>query len=122
MSVGYNNGLPPIVATLYVYPAGGRTLEQELARRQAELTHVHPGARLLSRGSMSVSPRGVRALSAEYTFADRFAGTVQPLRSLLFGSPRTARAFVEYRFSYPAPTPQVSAPLVQKLAQDFAWP
>lgn len=121
VSVGYNLDFPPIVVTVYVYPAEQTTLEQELARRQEEITGMHANARLVARGTTTVSNRKVRALSAEYTYTEKFAGAVQPLRSTLFVA-RRGQYFMEFRISHAADSTPVAGRLARQLVQDFAWP
>ena len=121
VSVGYNLEFPPIVITIYVYPAGRTSLEQELARLQGEITGMHSNPRLVARGTTTVSPRKVRALSVEYTYTEKFAGTVQLLRSTLLVA-RNKQLFVEYRITYAASSTPVADKLARLLVQDFAWP
>lgn len=121
VSVGYNLGFPPTVVTIYVYPVGGATLEQEFARLQREVTGMHANPRLVDRGTTTVSPAKIRVLSAEYTYTERFAGRVQPVRSTLLVA-RRGGLFVEYRISYPAESAPVAGKPARQLTQDFAWP
>ena len=121
VSVGYNLEFPPVAVTIYVYQAGQASLEQEFARRQAEVTGVHPAARLVAQGATTVSPEKVRALSADYTYDEKFAGAVQPVRSTLLVA-RHGEQFVEYRISYTLGSAPVAAKLSRQFTQDFAWP
>lgn len=121
VSVGYNLGLPPIVITIYVYPVGQLGLEQELARLQQEINGMHSNARLVTRGTTTVSPSKVRALSAEYTYTEKFAGAIQPLQSTLLVA-RRGQTFVEYRISHTAESSPVAAKLARQLTREFAWP
>ena len=121
VSVGYNLNFPPVVVTIYVYPAGKISLEQEETRLQQEITGMHANAQLVAHGTTTVSPRRVRALSAEYTYTERFAGTVQPLRSTLLVA-RSGPLFIKYHISHTAESALVAGKLSRQLVQDFAWP
>src|SRR5262249_16740246 len=104
-----------------VYPTGGMSLEQELSRREAEIMGAHRGAQFASRGSATVSQRRARALSAIYTFQDKFAGATRPLRSVLFVAKNGSR-FVEYRFTYPASEEPMAGKGVSQFTRNFEWP
>ena len=121
VSVGYNHDDPRVVATVYVYPRNGQSVEQELARRMAEVQAKHPGARLISNTTASVTPGHVRALSAEYRYQGPFGGETQSLRSRLIVAEHK-QWFVVYRFYYASPTQAAAEPLTSALATDFAWP
>ena len=121
VSVGYNHDGPRVVATVYVYPRQGQSVEQELARRMAEVQAKHPGARLISNTPATVTPGRVRALSAEFRYQGPFGGETQFLRSRLIVAEHK-QWFVVYRFYYASATQAAAEPLTSALAVDFAWP
>ena len=121
VSVGYNHEGPRVVATIYVYPRNGQSVEQELARRMAEVQARHPGARLISNTTATVTPGRVRALSAEFRYQGPFGGETPFLRSRLIVAEHQ-QWFVVYRFYYAASTQAAAEPLTSALATDFAWP
>jgi len=121
VSVSYFCSPTPIVATLYVYPTGGLSLDQEFQRRQSEVEQAHPGAKLMSRGATTVSPKRVRALTAEYQFSGNFGGSDQALHSVLIVAQRGPR-FIEYRMTFPSSERTAAAAQAAKLSQQFAWP
>ena len=69
-SIAYDSFLPPASVTVFVYPAAGRTLEDELTRRQHEITILHPDAKLLSRrgATAALTPAKTRAFAATYRY------------------------------------------------------
>ena len=121
VSVGYDEDSAEIVATLYVYPTHGRTLEAEFAARQHEVSQAHPDAQLISSGNVAVTPKRISAPSASYTFAVEVAGGEQQLRSELLVA-QAGNWFVEYRISYPAENQASAAAKIKTLLQKFAWP
>ena len=121
VSVGYNHDGPRVVATVYVYPRNGQSVQQELARRMAEVQARHPGARLISNTTAAVTPGHVQALSAEYRYQGPFGGETQSLRSRLIVAEHK-QWFVVYRFYYASHTQAAAEPLTSALATDFAWP
>lgn len=121
VSVGYRDFDSLILATLYVYPAQGRSLAEEFAARQHELTEVHADAKLITSGSARVTPKHITARAATYTFGANFAGKVRELRSTLLVA-QAGKWFVEYRLSYPVENEATAEPKVRKLEQTFAWP
>jgi hypothetical protein len=121
VSVGYRDFDSLILATLYVYPAQGRSLADEFAARQNELTEVHPDAKLIATGNAKVTPRRVAARAATYTFAANFAGKARELRSTLLVA-QSGKWFVEYRLSYPIENEAAAESKVRGLERTFAWP
>ena len=120
-SIAYDSLLPPVSITVFVYPAAGRSLEDELARRQHEISGVHPDARLLAHGPAALSPSHERALSASYRYRAVFGDVSQPVLSGVLIA-RHGDRFVAYRVVYPETAKALAVPAVLKFEQSFPWP
>lgn len=120
VSVGYNFHNPRIVATFYVYPTGGLTLEQEFKRRQEEITTLYPAAKLVSTDEIRVSPKKTPVLRAQYDVPRMFKSIDEPMRSILLVGP-CGKNYVEYRISYPVSGGETAEKAVTRFLQDFAW-
>ena len=123
LSVTYEAGVL-IVATIYEYPTGGKTVWTEFADRKDEIKSVHKDARLLHEGEVTIHPghkarrgsKAVFAISQGYHY--QFPG---PYRSdlLVFGR---GNRFIEYRFSYPAAHRERAEIEIAKFIDALAWP
>ena len=120
-SIAYDSLLPPVSITVFVYPAAGRRLEDEFARRQNEITILHADARLLAHGPATLSPGREPALSAQYRYRATFSDVAQPVLSALFIA-RHGDRFVAYRVVYPEVARTLAAPAALKFEQAFPWP
>ncbi len=120
-SVAYDSLLPPISVTVFVYPTAGRRLEDEMARRESEITIVHPDARLLTHGDATLSPKKEHAMSASYRYRAVFGDVPQNVLSGLLVA-RYHDWFVAYRIVYPETAKALALPAAQKFEQTFAWP
>jgi hypothetical protein len=120
ISVGYNNLIYGVVATIYVYPAHG-ALTDEFKARQAEITSHHQNIELLSTSKRKVTPKAVDAFTASYHFNENFMGKTQGVRSELVVA-QIGNRFVEYRFSYPVATQTNASVDVINFEATFAWP
>lgn len=120
VSVGYNAGVA-IAATIYLYPAGGQSLESEFSRIKSEIIAAHPGAKVLTEGDTSVSRLNAPARVASFTFSDRFAGESQELYSVLVVS-RYRNLIVKYRFTYPDLRKDRAEEEIKEFLRAFSWP
>ncbi len=120
-SIAYDSFLPPVSITVFVYPAADRRLEDELARRQGEITILHPDARIIAQGPAVLSPKKEAALSVSYRYRATFGEEEQAVFSELIIARHDDR-FVAYRIVYPAAAKALSTPAVLKFAQTFPWP
>ena len=120
-SIAYDSLLPPVSVTVFVYPAAGRSLEDEFARRQNEITAVHPDARLLAHGPATLSPDRERALSASYRYRAVYGDVDQAVFSALLIA-RHGDRFVAYRVVYPETAKALASPAALKFEQAFPWP
>ena len=120
-SIAYDSLLPPISITVFVYPAAGRSLEDEFARRQNEITAVHPEAKLFAHGSATLSPSREHALSASYRYRAVFGDVEQTVLSALLIA-RHGDRFVAYRVVYPVAAKALATPAALKFEQAFPWP
>ena len=107
--------------TVFVYPAAGRRLEDEFARRQNEITLVHSDARLLAHGPATLSPGREHTLSASYRYRAVFGDVAQPVLSELLVA-RHGDRFVAYRVVYPEAAKALATPAALKFEQSFPWP
>ena len=94
-SIAYDSLLPPLSVTVFVYPAANRRLEDELARRQSEITILHPDAKLLFQGAAELSPGKVPARRASYRYRATFGEDEQTVLSDLLLA-RCGDRFVAY--------------------------
>ena len=120
ISVGYNNLVYGVVATIYVYPAHG-SLADEFKARQAEIASHHQNIDLLLTSKRKITPKALDALTASYRFDEDFLGKTQGVRSELVVAQIGTR-FVEYRFSYPVATQANASVDVINFESTFAWP
>ena len=120
-SIAYDSLLPPVSVTVFVYPAAGRSLEDEFARRQNEITAVHPDARVLAHGPATLSPAREHALSASYRYRASFGDVAQAVLSALLIA-RHGDRFVAYRVVYPEAAKALAIPAAVKFEQAFPWP
>jgi hypothetical protein len=120
VSVGYNAGLL-IAATVYVYPAAGPPLGTEFASRRAEVSGGHPGASLVGQRTVTVTPRGVSARAASFSYTDIFAHTSQQLTSELVLA-QHGNQFVKYRFTYPASHADRASTEINQFLRSLSWP
>lgn len=138
VSAGYNWLGPagPIVATVYVYPAGPSAAEggappaaararwcaDEFAARQHEIVAVHPDAKLIQERDILLA-RGDAPFpgkAASYRFEAMFAGRRRPVRSELDIFCHVAgRWAFEYRFTFP--DSPAAADLIETFMRDLPW-
>lgn len=120
VSVGYNGDIPSVV-TVYVFPAGDADLEAALVAQSADVLNAYPGAQVVERRRVQVSPDDVSAESVSFAFSAMFQGKEQPLRSELVLA-RHGERFVKYRITYPAAIADIAGEDSSKFLQHFAWP
>jgi hypothetical protein len=120
VSVGYNGDIPSVV-TVYVFPAGSEDLESALVAQSADVLNAYPGAQVVERRSVQVSPADVNAELVSFAFSAVFQGKEQPLRSELVLA-RYGERFIKYRITYPAAIADLAAEDSGKFLQHFAWP
>ena len=113
-----------IVADIYEYPTGGKSLATEFANRKDEIALYHSDARLLSEGEVTIHPGG----RAHHGRRARFAiskgyqySFPPPYQSDLLVFQRGDR-FVEYRFSYSAAHRERAESEIDKFIDALAWP
>jgi len=110
-----------VMLTLYVYPAGSRSLEKEFAALQKEVMTASSGRELLATSGATLTQKSIPALSASYAYTGLFARKSQPLLSeLLVG--RLGSNFVVYRFTYPASVKESAVPAIAAFEHDYQWP
>jgi len=122
VSVGYNFYHPRVVATFYVYPAEGRTLEQEFQRRQTEVTAMYPAAKLVTTDTVEASPKKMPVKRALYAIPKMFKGVDEPMQSVLLVGQLGKERFVEYRISYPVSGGAAAEEAARRFVADFPWP
>lgn len=120
ISVGYNGEIPSAV-TVYIYPAGGRTLESDLVTHSADIMTAYPGARILSRQHVEVTPDGLDAEAVSFAFTSTFLGKEQLLHADLVLA-RHGDRFVKYRITYPSTLADLAGEDSGKFLHYFAWP
>lgn len=114
-------GCGSVTLTLYVYPEGRNTLEQEFEARQAEITSTRNGAKLVGTSRIQLTTHDHPALSAAFLFDSIFEGKIQPHNSELVLAKYNTR-FVKYRFTYPASLENSAAPAIKAFKHQFQWP
>jgi hypothetical protein len=120
ISVGYSGEIPSAV-TVYVYPNEGRTLEADLVTHSANIIATYPGATILARRHIEVTPGGVDAEAVSFSFTSNFMGTEQPLRAELVLAQHGSR-FVKYRITYPVHIADLAGEDSGKFLHHFSWP
>lgn len=120
ISVGYNAEIPSAV-TVYVYPAEGRTLESDLVTHSADIVAAYPGATIVDRRHVEVTPEGVAAEAVTFEFTSSFYGKQQPLHAELVLAQYGSR-FVKYRITYPATLADLAGEDSGKFLHFFDWP
>jgi hypothetical protein len=123
LSVTYRAGVL-IVATVYDYPTGGKTLDMEFMDRKDEIKSVHKDARLLRDEQVTIHPgrKSRRGRKAVFVLQPGFAyHSEQPYQSDLLIFQRKDR-FVAYRFSYPATHRERAEIEITKFIDALAWP
>ncbi len=127
IGISYNDLLRSIVATMFVYPiraqAPDDTLEGHFASCKSTIEVKHDGAKLVSEGKAEISPGGQNqnGLRATYAYSDRFLGKVRPVRSELYVFTH-GRAFVMFRFTYPASQQDDAPQAIKTFLDGLAWP
>jgi hypothetical protein len=120
ISVGYTGEIPSAI-TVYVYPTAGRTLEADLVSHSADLIKAYPGATILSRRQVEVTPQGVDAELVSFAFTSVFLGREQPLHAELVLA-RHGDRFVKYRITYPVALADIAGEDSGKFLHYFNWP
>ena len=123
LSVKYQAGAV-IVADIYDYPTGGKTLGAEFANRKDEIKSYHADARLLREEAVTIHSGGkarhgrkaVFAVSQGYHYS-----FPPPYQSDLLVFQRGNR-FLEYRFSYSAAHREAAESEIAKFVDALAWP
>lgn len=120
ISVAYSGEIPSAV-TVYVYPNAGRTLEADLVTHSANIVATYPGATIIGRRHVEVTPEGVDAEAVSFSFTSNFMGKEQLLRAELVLAQHGTR-FVKYRITYPANFADLAGEDSGKFLHYFDWP
>jgi hypothetical protein len=123
LSVKYKAG-ELIIADIYEYPSGGKTLAAEFADRKDEIKLAHSDARLLREGPVTIHPGGIERSGWKAVFAisqGYHYSFPPPYQSDLLVLQRGAR-FIEYRFSYSASHRERAESEIRKFIDHLAWP
>jgi hypothetical protein len=120
ISVGYNGDIPSVV-TIYVYPSEGNDLEDALTSQSADVLAAYPGAKVVGRRTVGVTPADISAESVTFAFSAMFFGKQQPLHSELVLA-RHGDRFIKYRITYPASLADLAGEDSSKFLHRFSWP
>lgn len=120
ISVGYNGDIPSVV-TVYVYPSDGSDLESALTTQSASVLAAYPGAKVVGRRTVQVTPADISAESVSFAFSAPFLGKEQPLHSELVLA-RHGERFIKYRITYPESMADLASEDSSKFLHYFAWP
>lgn len=120
ISVGYNGDIPSVV-TVYVFPAAGQDVQSALVDQSADVLTAYPGARVVDRRTVQVTPGDISAESVSFSFSAMFYGKEQPVHSELVLA-RHGERFIKYRITYPAALADLASEDSSKFLQRFAWP
>jgi hypothetical protein len=104
-----------------VYPTQGEDLEAALTEQSADVLEAYPGARVVGRRTIQITPDAVSAELVSFTFSADFYGKQQPLHSELVLARRGDR-FIKYRITYPESLADLAAEDSSKFLHRFAWP
>ena len=120
ISVGYNGDIASVV-TVYVFPAEGVALEAALVSQCADVLNAYPGAKLVDRKTIQVTPEEISAEAVSFVFSAEFHGKEQPLHSELVLA-RHGERFIKYRITYPAAIADLAGEDSSKFLHHFDWP
>lgn len=123
LSVKYKAG-EMIMADIYEYPAGGKTLATEFADRKDEIRLAHADAKLLREGPVTIHPNGTarRGWKAVFAISQGYHYSFPPpYQSDLLVFQRGTR-FIEYRFSYSAGHRERAESEIANFVDRLAWP
>jgi len=123
LSVKYQAGAM-IVADIYDYPTGGKTLRTEFADRKREIKSYHADALLLREEEVTIHPGGKARRGRKAVFAvsqGYHYSFPPPYQSDLLVFQRGDR-FLEYRFSYSAAHREAAESEIAKFVDALLWP
>lgn len=120
ISVGYNGDIPSVV-TVYVYPSDGTDMESALTTQSASVLAAYPGAKVVGRRTVRVTPADISAESVSFAFSAPFLGKEQQLHSELVLA-RHGDRFIKYRITYPESMADLASEDSSKFLHFFAWP
>lgn len=117
VSVGYQAGVL-IAGTVYVYPRKGKSVQEEVAFRAAEIRRLHPGSKQISTGYVRVTPKNIKAERAKFLFPPK--AQEEWLESDLIVAQR-GPFFVKYRFTYPLSHSTRAHAEVEQFCRTWDW-
>jgi hypothetical protein len=117
VSVGYQAGVL-IAGTVYVYPRKGKSVQEEVASRAAEIRRLHPGSHQLGSDSLRLTPKNVKGARARFLFPAH--EQEESLESDLIVAQR-GPLFVKYRFTYPVSHASRARAEVEQFCKTWDW-
>jgi hypothetical protein len=123
LAVKYKAG-EMIIADVYEYPSGGKSLATEFADRKDEIRLAHADARLLRESPVTIHPGATarRGWKAVFAISEGYHYSFPPpYQSDLLVFQRGSN-FIEYRFSYSAGHRERAENEIEKFVDRLVWP
>jgi hypothetical protein len=123
ISVGYNDTIVGIIATVYVYPDPNIGLDAHFEQIKDQIQQVHPAYKLLKQEKWTLRQHEHEFAGhmAVYTYTDAFMGKKQPIISQAYLI-RVNGNFIAYRVSFPRDQEKGTDELIQKFVDKLTIP
>ena len=123
ISVGYNDTIVGIIATVYVYPDPNIGLDAHFEQIKDQIQQVHPAYKLLKQEKWTLRQKAheFAGHKAVYTYTDAFMGKKQPIISQAYLI-KVNGNFIAYRVSFPRDQEKGTEELIQKFIDKLTIP
>ena len=123
ISVGYNDTIVGIIATVYIYPDPNIGLDAHFEQIKDQIEQVHPAYKLLKQEKWTLrqKEREYAGHKAVYTYTDAFMGKKQPIVSQAYLI-KVNGNFIAYRISFPLNQEKGTQELIQKFIDKLTIP
>jgi hypothetical protein len=123
ISVGYNDTIVGVIATVYIYPDPNIGLDAHFEQIKDQIQQVHPAYKLLAQEKWTLRQQNheYAGHKAVYAYTDAFMGKKQPIISQAYLI-KVKGNFIAYRISFPRDQEKGSQELIQKLIDKLTIP
>jgi hypothetical protein len=123
ISVGYDDTIVGIIATVYVYPDPNIGLDAHFDQIKDQIQQVHPSFKLLKQEKWTLTQKDHEYVGhkAVYSYTDAFLGKKQPIISQAYLI-KVKGNFIAYRISFPATQQKGTDELIQKFIDKLTIP
>ncbi len=123
ISVGYNDTIVGIIATVYVYPDPNIGLDAHFEQIKDQIQQVHPSFKLLKQEKWTLTQKDHEFVGhkAVYSYTDAFLGKKQPIISQAYLI-KVKGNFIAYRISFPEDQRKGTDALIQKFIDKLTIP